>query len=107
MRFTEVCKAAALLMRQGEHVFSLIAHTHPIALAGELPTGWDYWREFDELFFRICDEMRILALPGWRESRGIAAEIEVARSMGLPIFVMEWPSGALSELSKDETPNKT
>jgi len=47
-RYREVNKAAAQLISEGHHVFSPISHTHPIAQAGDLPTGWDYWRHTTE-----------------------------------------------------------
>lgn len=38
-RFESVNRAACFLMNKGYHVFSPISHTHPIALAGDLPPG--------------------------------------------------------------------
>jgi len=103
-RFLLACRAAARLMHQGHHVFSPIAHTHPIAEAGELPKGWDWWEAFDRAFFEICDSMVVLTLPGWEESRGVQAEIAIARELGLPITLMVWPTGGTRLLQPAENP---
>jgi hypothetical protein len=49
--------------------FSPISHTHPIALEGDLPLGWEYWKAYDEKMLSICDEMVVLMLPGWESQR--------------------------------------
>lgn len=86
-RFNEVNKVAAELMYLGEMVFSPISHSHPIAEAGGLPLDFDYWKTFDEWFIRRCDRIVVLKLPGWRESKGVKREIEIARNFGKDI---EW-----------------
>jgi hypothetical protein len=88
-RFVAACVYAGSLMQKNKHVYSPIAHTHPIAELCELPTGWEYWKEFDTIMLRVCSEVRVLCIPGWKESKGIAAELEMARGMGLPITYSE------------------
>lgn len=88
-RFEEVCSIAAHLMRKGIYIFSPIAHTHPIALAGDLPRGWEYWKTYDEVMIRACDELWIVTLDGWEESQGIKGEIEIAQSLGKVIKYVE------------------
>ncbi len=85
IRFELVCRYAAKLMASGLHVHSPIAHTHPIAEAGELPKGWDYWETQDRWYVERCDEVWVLMLPGWEESKGIAAEVEIAIALGKPV----------------------
>ena len=84
-RFRAVCSAASRLMRDGYNIFSPIAHTHPIALAGGLPTDFDYWQKYDELILSRCDRLVVLMLDGWEESNGIAMEIEIAKRIGIPV----------------------
>ena len=84
-RFEAVNKVAAALMREGLKVFSPISHTHPIAEAGELPLGWDYWHEYDKAFLSASYKMVVLMLDGWRESAGVNGEIEIARLMGIDV----------------------
>ncbi len=67
-------------------VFSPISHSHPIATAGDLPPDWDYWARFDRAFLTHSRELLVLMLPGWAESRGVSAEIEIAKELGIPIY---------------------
>jgi hypothetical protein len=88
-RFRAVCAQAAGMMRDGQILFSPIAHTHPILLAGELPTGWDFWERVDRAFLRRCDCLAVLMLPGWQESVGVQAEIAIARELNIPVSFLE------------------
>ena len=87
-RWTAACKAAATLMRDGEHVFSPIAHTHPIAAWG-LPGKWEYWSAYDRWFIERCDSVYVLKLDGWEQSVGIQAELDIAKQLGKPIRYLE------------------
>lgn len=89
-RFESANQVAALLMKDGRHVFSPISHSHPIAEAGDLPVDWGYWDEYDRRILSICSEMVVLCLPGYRESKGVAAEVAIAREMGIPVNFMAW-----------------
>ena len=81
-------------MATGELVFSPISHTHPIAEAGGLPLGWDFWERYDRAMLDACRRVVVLMLNGWRESVGIQAEIGLAWRMGLPVEYMEPEKGA-------------
>jgi hypothetical protein len=83
-RFQAVCKAAAHFLKQGFHILSPIAHAHPIAQYG-LPTDWGFWAEYDEACIKTCEVMWILMLDGWEISRGVNAEIQIAKSLSIPI----------------------
>ena len=72
-------KVAGQLMSKGNIVFSPISHTHPIAIECNLPGDWKYWKSFDIAFIKWCDEVQIIALPGWRQSKGVMAEIDIAK----------------------------
>jgi hypothetical protein len=90
LRFAAANKAAAKLMREGIYVFSPISHTHPIALAGDLPLGWEFWAGYDRAILSACRELRVLMLDGWERSVGVRAEIEIAREMSIPVaYYME------------------
>lgn len=85
VRFHSVNHAAAYLIKLGLHVFSPVSHTHPIAVQGDLPRGWDYWQAFDERMIQACDLLIVLTLDGWQQSIGIRYEIAIARDYNLPI----------------------
>lgn len=97
-RFRAACRQAAEMFRCGIPVFSPIAYSHAIA-AHDLPLDWDFWERFDRAFLEVCTEVCVLTLDGWRESRGVQAEIVLARQMGKPVSFVE-PRDALT----DQTP---
>lgn len=84
-RFLSVTKVAAEMMASGEHVYSPISHCHPIALAGNLPKNFDYWREYCITMMRCCTKLKVLMVPGWRESVGVDAEIAIAKHLNIPV----------------------
>lgn len=84
-RFECANKTASQLMRDGHHIYSPISHTHPIAVAGGLPLGWDFWEPYDRAILAMCKEVRVLTLYGWEESKGVQAEIAIAKEMGIPV----------------------
>jgi nucleoside 2-deoxyribosyltransferase len=88
-RFDAACRAAAKLMRAGALVFSPIAHSHPIALAGELPIDWAFWERYCRAMLAACADVAVLKLDGWDASAGIAAELDIARETGKPIAFLE------------------
>lgn len=84
-RFESANAVAAKLMQGGRHVFSPISHTHPIAVAGDLPKGWDYWEQYDRIFLGIAKEFWVIRIDGWRESVGVQAEMRIASELRLPV----------------------
>ena len=84
-RFEAACRAAAGMIRAGHAVFSPISHSCPICSHGNLPEDWAYWEHVDRELLAKCDRMVVLALPGWHESPGVRAEIEIARELSKPI----------------------
>lgn len=84
-RFEAVNRVAARLMREGYHIFSPISHTHPIAMAGDLPTGWDFWEKYDTAILQCCQKLIVLRLDGWQQSAGVRGEIAIAIGLEIPI----------------------
>ena len=83
-RFDEVSAAAAALMARGVQLFCPISHTHPIAVMGDLPKGFEFWETYDRWFLERCDAIVIAKINGWRQSKGVTAEREIAAELGLP-----------------------
>jgi len=101
-RFDTACAAAALLLRDGYLVFSPIAHSHPLTRFG-LPLDWEFWERFDRQHLERCSELIVLMLPGWTSSRGVLAEIAIARELGLPVRYLEGPATRTPTLAPDAT----
>jgi hypothetical protein len=83
-RFEMANRTAAHLMQQGLLIYSPISHSHPIAQYG-LPLDWDYWEKYDQEILCICDELIVIMADGWRESRGVQAEIDAALKLRMRV----------------------
>lgn len=87
-RFRAACKAAAYLMKSDKKVFAPIAYTHPL----EEHTGkqtHDWWMSQDYPFIVAANELIVLTLEGWEESKGVQEEIRFFKLNGRPITYME------------------
>jgi hypothetical protein len=87
-RFLIANREAGKLMKAGHMVFSPISHSHPIALAGDLPKTWEYWENFCRTYMSYSYLLVVLCIDGWEESTGIRVEIEIAKEMGMGIKYM-------------------
>ena len=93
-RFEAVCRCAAALMAKGHRILSPIAHSHPIAEAGDLPKGWEFWQAYDRELIAACDEVWVFCHDGWYESKGVRAEIAIADELHKPLrYVFQRPDG--------------
>ena len=84
-RFKDVTLVSALLITQGVVNFSPITQSHEQAESYDLPTDWSFWGEVDKVFLDRCNEIYVLALPGWRDSIGVTAEIAYMKDQGKPV----------------------
>ena len=83
------CREAAALIKRGISIYSPIAHTHPIAVYGEIdPLDHDIWLPADEPFMRAARGMILLMTPDWRTSRGLKHEVEFFTAAEKPIIYM-------------------
>lgn len=55
-----------------------------LSIEGRGPDA-EYWRALERRLSEACDELLVLCLPGWAESRGVANEIRLFESLGKPI----------------------
>ena len=85
MRYVTVTRAAGELMNTERCIFSPITHSHPVALTMAGGQDLDFWLKQDENFLRWMDELWILCLPGWKDSKGVAAEEAFAETWDIPI----------------------
>ncbi len=86
--FKEANKKAGELMSQGHMVFSPISHTHPIAIACNLPKEYEYWEHYDRTFIKWCDELHVICLKNWVNSKGVIAEIAIAQDMNKKVVLL-------------------
>lgn len=89
--FQEVCKAAAQLIAAGVPVYSPIAHTHPIALHGDMdPLDHEIWLPADMPLMKAAGGLLVLMMDTWQDSYGVSVEIGIFEGAGKPVHYMEW-----------------
>jgi len=78
---------AAELMEDGYLVFSPLSHSHSISEYCEVgPQDHDFWLRQDLWILRICDEIHVLCLEGWLDSKGLIKEVDLALELGMSII---------------------
>ncbi|HWL04518.1 MAG TPA: DUF1937 family protein [Xanthobacteraceae bacterium] len=81
---------AGHLLKAGITAYCPIAHMHPVAVHGEIdPLDHDIWLPSDEVMMARCDTLLVATMRGWRQSKGIAHEIEVFRAAGKPMLYLD------------------
>lgn len=87
--FVEASKLTARLMQAGLKVYSPIAHTHPLAVYGNIdPLDHSIWLPFDGAMMDKADAMIVAMMDGWETSKGVRHEIEVFTEAGKPVFFL-------------------
>lgn len=88
--FRDAAALTAKLLRLGVKVYSPIAHTHPIAIYGDLdPLDHAIWLPFDEAMMKKSDALLVAQMHGWRESYGVSHEIQFFTAAGKPVFYLD------------------
>lgn len=87
-RYRAALQCLAFYTANGQVLYSPIVHNHPVASNFVMPSGWDFWSKFDLPFLRASTAVFVLTNEGWRESVGIAAEIEIAKALNLPLSLV-------------------
>ena len=98
--YREACRQTAVLIRAGVPAFSPIAHTHGVAIEGNIdPMSHDIWLPADAPMMEAAGGLIVCMMEGWDTSYGIAHEIEAFKAAGKPIVYM-WPDVVPAELLK-------
>lgn len=87
--FEAASQQAAMLLRAGVPVYAPIAHTHPIAIHGNIePCDHTIWLPADEPLMRAASGLIVCELAGWQSSVGVQYEIDTFCDMGKPVIQM-------------------
>lgn len=84
-RFLLAEQVTAKLLSERLHVYSPIVHCHELAHKYNLPKEFSFWQEYNFNFLRRADQLYVLKIEGWDTSRGLTAEITLAKYMNLPV----------------------
>ena len=92
-RLEAVRHVCGRLVNEGKIVLS------PLVYAGELaqhgfhpPQGWYSW---DLQFLARADELLVVQLPGWEQSKGVLVEIAAAQARNIPVRLMPLENAGL------------
>ena len=104
-RWSRVSAICAQIFATGEfYPYSPIAHSFCLVQEGNKHFGlnlngdFNLWKAYDHAFMTKCDELWILQLDGWIESKGIKSETERASELGLPTHYV--PNGSFKWVYK-------
>lgn len=89
-RQADTDKATAWLMEySGVYIFSPITYERRIKdIYGE-NKDWDFWEPRDAAMVAHADEVWVLCLRGWENSRGVNFEINEAKRLGKPVYYIQ------------------
>lgn len=89
LAFADACVIGGRMLRAGITFFSPIAHTHPIAIYGNInPLDHEIWIPFDEPMMEVASALVVACMPNWKKSYGIGQEIAHFRKEGKPVWFM-------------------
>ena len=83
------------MVNQGKIVMSPLVYLGELAYRGVHPPQG--WYAFDLQLLARCDELLVLQLPGWEDSKGVLVEIAGAQTKGMPIRLMSLEQAALPD----------
>lgn len=81
-RYFAVRAYTASLLAQRIWVYSPIVHCHELATRHNLPKDAAFWREYNEAMLETADQLIVLQLAGWEESKGVSHERVFAEKKG-------------------------
>lgn len=85
-RFLAAAKAVRELLLHKIWIFSPIVHCHELSKLWGMPPEAAFWQEYDAAMIRACRNLRVLRLPGWARSVGVAGELKYAAEIGRPVI---------------------
>ena len=80
-RYEDALFCTGALMSRGLHVFSPIVHCHEAAKLHKMPGHFDFWQRYNLSFLRKADQLWIIKLDGWEDSKGVAYELQFAKKL--------------------------
>jgi len=87
-RVAIVCEIDAKLMRRGLHTVSPLYKHLLVQHDAQMPSDWDYWKDYSLNLIDRCDALYVVMLDGWEASTGVQAEIKYAREHKVQIVYL-------------------
>lgn len=90
-RYQQALEVSSQMLSAGNVVFSPVVYGHHFAIQHGHGVDFNTWEMFNITMLRHAAGMAILKLPGWKESKGIAAEFSLAISLYIPVVHLAYP----------------
>ena len=87
-RVQKTSEMVAKLVSEGNVVISPIVYGHNLLQFQDMPSDWEFWKNFCQTFLKKSDEMVVYMLDGWYKSTGVMSEIELAKKLGIKITLL-------------------
>lgn len=78
----------AHLIRQGWYTMSPLSK-HWILQYEQLPGDWAFWQGYGTAMLAKCEAIAVICMPGWAQSVGVQAELDLARQLNLEIIYLD------------------
>ena len=88
-RFTLARAYAHHLMAQGRVCFSPIAYGRQFEKVFSVAPDHETWMDFNNWMLLASQDVHVLKLDGWLQSRGVTHEIALANDHGIPVSYVE------------------
>ena len=90
VRYELALEAVASLTSAGLCIYSPIVHYHNVYLTDDrIQPDFEFFREINFDMLRHADELLVLKIQGWAESKGVTAERAHAATLGIPERFLE------------------
>lgn len=90
LSFSVSCVVLDKLIRAGNVAISTVVCGHAMRLQGRVDkSDYGLWIGYDLKILRDCDALVVVKLDGWNNSAGVKAEMDEARSLGIPIIYLD------------------
>jgi hypothetical protein len=86
-RVVKASTYCARLLATGRPCISAIVYGDPLVRYYEkdMKADWEAWKDLCTTLICASEEFHVLMVDGWKESKGVQAEIDLADELGLPI----------------------
>lgn len=88
--YIDVSAISGHLLKAGVMVYSPIAHSHSLALHGDIdPHDMLVWMQLNAIMMEKCDILIVAHMPGWDKSEGIKTEVKYFEVANKPIYDLD------------------
>jgi len=101
----DACAAAGQLMAAGVPIYCPIAHSHCVAMWGDLdPIDHELWMNADRPMMEAAGGLIVVKMPNWEISQGIAEERRHFTAAEKPIVFMDWEASTRTVRAESPEP---